>query len=137
MKVLTKAIFDKAGRSIFWGLIGGRLYEDFAPPKTPYPYVVLSVISSPKEKTFTEVFRNTLIQFSIFSTAASSIEIKDIYEALSDLYDECSIPNIANKNLLRMYETNFLSSVEEHTTASGDVTVRFYAVDYEILTEEL
>lgn len=137
MKALTKAIFDKAGRSTFSGLIGGRLYEDFAPPRTDYPYVVFSVISSPKEKTFTEVFRNTLVQFSLFSSSTSSTEIKDIYEALSELYDECSIPNIANKNLLRMYETNFIASAEEHTTATGDVTVRFYAVDYEILTEEL
>lgn len=134
MKNLTKAIFSKASGTKFLSLIGGRLFEDFAEAKTQYPYVVYSVISAVKEKTFTEAYRNVLVDFSIYSSKKDSSEIKDIYEQLSALYDECRLAPSAGI-ILRMYETNVVTNVEDVTTTEGTTTVRHWAVDYEILME--
>jgi len=131
---LTKAIFSKAAGTTFSSLIGGRMFEDFAEAKTQYPYVVYSIISAPKEKTFTETFRNVLVDFSIYSAARGSSEIKGIYKELSSLYDECRLAASAG-TILRMYETNVMTNVEDVTTAEGTTTVRHWAVDYEILME--
>lgn len=133
MENLTKAIFAKKTGSSFNTLIGGRMFEDYSPEGVIYPYVVYSVVSSPKEKTFTEIYRNTTIQFSIYSSNSSSKEIKDIYAALSALYDECSLI-ITGSNLVWMREENIVTAAEDVTTPNGLETVRVYHVDFEIRT---
>jgi hypothetical protein len=135
VKNLTKAIYSKASGTRFSTLVGGRFFEDMAPAKAQYPYVVYSVVSSVKDKTFTETFRNTMVQFSIYSSKQDSIEIKDIYEQLSNLYDECYLSGMDGK-FLRMYEENVVTTIEDGaTTQEGTTTVRHWAVDFEILTE--
>lgn len=133
MENLTKAIFDKMPRSTMAGLIGSRLYEDAAPQKTQYPYVVYSIISSPKERTFTEIFRNTLIQFAIYSASTSTAEVKAIYAALSALYDEKDL-TITGSKLVWMREENLLCTEEEHTTPTGVINVKAWFVDFEAKT---
>lgn len=133
MENLTKAIFAKKTGTNFNTLIGGRMFEDYSPEGVVYPYVVYSVVSSPKEKTFTEEYRNTAIQFSIYSSNSSSKEIKDIYAALSALYDDGSL-TITGSNLVWMREENLVTTTEDVTTPNGIETVRAYHVDFEIRT---
>ena len=135
MEHLTKAIDSKLKSARLSRLVGGRIYEDFASSYTRYPYIVWFIVSSQKEKTFTENFENTSIQFSIFSENTSSVEIKQIYGQLSLLMDECSL-KMDGGIVYLMQETNLVTMVEPVTTATGETFVRHYAVDFDILTEK-
>ena len=87
---LATAIMTKFAGSDFDSAIGGRLTQDWAEDGTEYPYAVFQIVSAPKEKTFSEEYRDTLIQISIFSKTSSSAEVKDAYTKASALFDECS-----------------------------------------------
>jgi small nuclear ribonucleoprotein (snRNP)-like protein len=134
MENLTKGIANKMSGSPPSKLVNGRVFEDMAPAKTAFPYIVWFIVSSVKEKTFTEEFRNTSVQFSIFSSSTSSGEVKAIYKQLSLLLDECSL-RMDSGTVLRMYESNLVTMVESVTTPTGESMVRHYAVDFDILTE--
>ena len=135
VKVLTDAIYAEFSGSSVSSLVGGRMFEDFAPPRTEYPYIVYSIITSVKDKTFTEEFKDTTVQFSIFSTSSSSSEIKEIYKGVSELYDECSL-HLSEGTLLRMHEVNLVPMPVENTgSPNAPLLCRHYAVDFEILTE--
>lgn len=133
MDNLTKAIFAKKANSTFNTLIGGRLFEDVAPYGTPYPYAVYTIVSSPKEKTFTEIYRNTNIQFTLYSASKSSTELKAIYAALSALYDECSL-TISGSALVWMREENVLFNIEAMATPKESEIVRVCYVDFDVKT---
>lgn len=131
---LKYAIYQKMIGSTFGGLIGNRLYERSAPYGTPFPYCVFFVVSSAFEKTFTEDFKNVIVQFSIFSESTDETEIDGIYDALSALYDEARL-TLSSGTLLRMMESNLTQMDEEVTTQSGMAIIKHYAVDFEILIE--
>jgi len=117
----------------FYNAIGGRLYEDRAPQGTSYPYAVYLIVSALKEKTFSEEYTNFLIDISIFSSASSSSEIKLAYHYARELYDECEF-SITGSTLVWMKESNLTTLREDHTTSSGTINVRHYAIEFEIKT---
>ena len=138
MKNLIAAITTKAVGSSLLNLIGGRFYENEAPAKVIFPYIVWFIVTSNPEKTFTEDFENILIQFSIFSTASSAAEIADIYAALDALYDECTLTITGGDILLRMHRTN-LTTVPGGSIDAPDASnsFRHWAVEYSILIEKI
>ena len=91
MKALTTAIFKKATGSDFLNRIGSRLFKGRAPEAEIYPFAVFKIVSTSPEKTFTEDYENTTIQFSLFSSAASTEELEEIYNDLKTLYDETEL----------------------------------------------
>ena len=129
---LSKAIWGKLSGSALSAHIANRMFKGRAPEGAEYPYVVYLIVSNSPEKTFSENFENTIIQFSIFSSASGSTEVEDIYTDLKTLYDECAM-TIASSTLVWMKRTNATLMVEDHTTPSGTVQVWHYAVDYEVL----
>jgi len=131
---LSKAIFGKLSTSALSAHIANRMFKGRAPEGAEYPYIVYLIVSNSPEKTFSEDFENTIIQFSIFSSASGSTEVEDIYTDLKTLYDECAMTIAGSTLLVWMKRTNATLMVEDHTVKAGTVQVWHYAVDYEVLT---
>lgn len=132
MKNLTTAIYGKLSGSDFSSDISGRLYKGRAPQGTEYPYAVFFMVTNRPEKTFTEDYEDSVIQFSLFSSASGTTEIENMYTHLKALYDECSL-SITGATLVWMKRDNAVFLAEDHTTPSGTARVWAYHVDYSIL----
>lgn len=135
MKNLITAIMTAftGAQNDFYDDIAGRMFLDEAPEGTEYPYCVFMVVSGVPERTFSEHFTDTLIQFSLFSSSASAAEIADMYADLKTLYDEKSF-TITSNTLIWFREANLATMVDEVTTPSGTVSVKHWAVDFEVKT---
>uniref|UniRef100_A0A6H1ZDL9 Tail protein n=1 Tax=viral metagenome TaxID=1070528 RepID=A0A6H1ZDL9_9ZZZZ len=131
---LSKALITKAASSDFLSDVGGRLFKGRAPQGAEYPYAVYLIVSNAPEKTYTEDFENTIIQFSLFSAASGSTEIEGMYADLITLYDESTF-DITDSTLIWMKRENATLMVEDHTTPAGTVQVWAYHVDYEVKTQ--
>ena len=133
MDNILKAIYGKLSGSTLSSDVGGRVYLDEAPQGCAFPYIVFFIVSAVPDKTFTEHFTDTIIQFSIFSSSSSGVEISGIYNDLKVLYDECSLSITSNK-LVWMREQNLTTMINEVTTLDGLQSVKHWAVDFEIRT---
>jgi len=138
---ISKALYSKftaldgSGEpNAFYSAVNGALFEDRAPQGSNYPYVVWHIIDSPKERTFSEEMRDTLIQFDIFSSDSSSVEIKNIYFHLSDLYDEKALSITGSTLICMREETMHVLPPEDETTPEGTRTIKHYIVDFSIYT---
>jgi hypothetical protein len=139
MRFLTTALWNSfiaqpgGVNNDFYNDIGGRFFEDEAPAGAEFPFAVFQVVTSAPERTFTEYFRETLLQISLFSLLQNPVpgEIKDMYDHQKALFDEKPL-NITGNTLLWMREKNLTTLVDEITTPSGTVGVKHWAVDYEI-----
>jgi len=131
MTNLLTAIYGKFSGSDLSTNTGGRIFPDSAPEETSYPHVVYFVVNSSPDKTFTEVYADTTIQFNLFSTSAT--EITTMYNNLKSLFDECSL-TITGSTLVWMREGILSTSYEDIVTTAGTVGVRNWSIDYEILT---
>ena len=130
---LLAAIVNKyVGSALSYG-VGGRIFLDVAPEGTEYPYIVFTVISDTPDKTFTEVYEDVLIQFSIYSASASAAEIGTIYADLIALFDECAL-TISGSTLVWMWRSNLATMVDDITTPAGTSTVKHWAVDFDVKT---
>jgi len=118
--------------------VGGRIYLDEAPAGAEFPYCVFQIVTASKEKTFTEEFRDTLIQFSLFSTSQGATEITTMYKDLIALFDECTLTipptGTVTDTLVWMRESNLVTMVDEITTPQGTSTLKHWAVDFEVKT---
>jgi hypothetical protein len=130
---LTQAIWGQLSGSSLETAIGGRMYKGQAPDGTEYPYVVYQVVTNTPDHTFSEDFENTIIQFSLFSSASGTTEIEGMYSNLKTLYDEQPF-SVTGSTLIWMKRTNAAFIVDEHTTPSGTQRVFAYHVDFETLT---
>lgn len=140
MKIFTTALYAKftaAPGGVHNGLyndIVGNLYEGQAPAGAVFPYVVYSIVSDVPDWNFTDRFEDVLIQFSLFSTAPESTEVKDMYTHLKALYDDCSL-TIAGSTLVWFRRVNTITLIDEVTTTEGTEMVWTYHVDYEAKVE--
>jgi hypothetical protein len=137
---LSKSLYSKftalnegGEPNAFYTAINGKLYEDRVPDGTDFPYAVYHIISSVKERTFTEELRDTLIQLSIFSTSMSSTEIKDLYYKAGDLFDEKAL-TITGSDLIWLREENLSTILTDETTPDGNNIIRQYIIDYSAYT---
>lgn len=134
MNNILTAIMTKTTGSAFSTGVGGRIYLDEAPEGVAFPYVVFFIVSSTQDKTFTEHYTNSLIQFSLLSTSSGATEITSMYNNLQALFDECSL-TVTGSALVWMREVNLLTSVEaEVITTAGTKGIKHWSVDFEILT---
>ena len=140
MRLLTTALYtytvaDAVG-SGFMASIGSRFYDTEAPQGAAFPYCNYLIVTDLPEWTWSEDFEDVLIQFSIFSTASSSGEIKDIYTKLDDLYHKRSLGSISGgKQFIWMWRNNLTTMREEITTKAGTVGAWHFAVDYDVFYE--
>jgi hypothetical protein len=130
---LLTAIYGKFTGSAFSSDVGGRIYLDQAPDGCEFPYCVFFIVSGTPEKTFTEHYTNTLIQFSLFSASSSAAEITTMYADLKALLDECAL-TITGSTLVWMREANLTTMMDEITVGDATNQVRHWAVDFEVRT---
>ncbi len=133
MNTSIEAIKNKISGSTFESDLNGRVYLDEADELT-LPHCVWFVISAVPEKTFTEVFSDALIQFSIFSAKTAGVaEIANIYNDLHALFDECAL-TISGNTLVWMRENNLTTMILPDTAPDGSSGIRHWAVDFEVKT---
>lgn len=134
MTALLQAIMTKFTGSAASTDVGGRIYIDEPDVEEPtLPYIVLFIVSSTLEKTFTEEIRTTLIQFSIYDDKdASPAGIAKAYSDLKALFDDCSLTipptGTVTDTLIWMTEEGLQTMMDP---GSG---IRHWAVDYEVKT---
>lgn len=133
MNALLTAIFGKTSGSLLSTDVGGRIFLDQAPAGTEFPYVVFFVVSATPNRTFTERYTETLIQFSLFSASESAVEITTMYGHLQSLFDECAL-SVTGSTLVWFREQNLTTMMDGIVTANGTQNVKHYAVDFEVLT---
>lgn len=89
MKNMTTGLFEflmlENRTSLFWQAIGGRLYDTEAPQDAEYPYAVYVIISDTGHDTFKDRLDRVYIQFTFYSSASISGEIKDIDTNLAEI----------------------------------------------------
>ncbi|MFH2074905.1 MAG: DUF3168 domain-containing protein [Pseudomonadota bacterium] len=140
---LLTAIMSKitTGPSALSSDVGGRIFLDQAPDGVEFPYVVFFIVSGIPDDVFAKKGRSILIQFSLFSASAGATEITTIYRDLKALFDECAmtIPPTGTETdkLVWMKRTNLTTMVEEITVADATQTVKHWAVDFEVVTQEV
>jgi hypothetical protein len=135
MDELIKAIITKLSGSTISSDVNGRVFLDRAPDGCEFPYIVFFVVSSVPDWQFSERFEDTLIQFSLFSSSESAVEITTMLKDLKSLFDDCSL-TITGDTLIWFRRQNITTMVEEITTATGTQTIKHYAVDYEAKVQE-
>lgn len=90
------------------------------------------MVSAVPEKTFTEVFSDALVQFSLFSAKTAGVaEIANLYNNLKVLFDECAL-TISGSTLIWCREENLVTMMEDITTPEGSSGIRHWAVDYSL-----
>ncbi len=130
MKNLLTGLYSKFSGSDFSSDVAGRIYLDQAPDGCEFPYAVFFIVSNVPDRTFTETFDYTLIQFDLFSELYSTSESEGMFGHLKTLFDECASMTITERTLLWMRRQNAFLMSEE--IAKGDIW--HYVVEYEILT---
>ena len=134
MKNLTTAIWGRLSGSTLSGYISNRLLKGQAPEDTAFPYSVYFVVTNTPERTFTEDYRNVIVQFSLFSSESGSTEIENMAAALEALYDEQPM-TVTGSTLIWMKLTSTTgANKEDHITPSGTQSVWVVHSDYEIMT---
>jgi hypothetical protein len=135
MDELIKAIITKLSGSTISSDVNGRVFLDRAPDGCEFPYIVFFVVSSVPDWQFSERFEDTLIQFSLFSSSESAVEITTMLKDLKSLFDDCSL-TITGDTLIWFRRQNITTMVEDITTTAGTQSVKHYAVDYEAKVQE-
>lgn len=138
MNNILTALATKISTSTLYTDLSGRIWLDSYCGDLPiiYPYCIYSVVAASLEKTFTEEYRNILIQFSLYSSSSSAVEITGLYNDLKTLLDEQSLGTITSNALVSMKEENLVTTTEEITSVTGMQTVKVWHVDYEIVTSK-
>lgn len=129
---LETAIYGKLSGSTLTGLISGRMYNNLAPDRTTYPYVVFKVYTYYPDRAFDREYSNYRVQFSGYSTSSSMSELNAIMAAIKALYDEQTL-TVTGHTTVWMKLDSETQIVEEHTTPSGSETVTHNVQEYDIL----
>jgi hypothetical protein len=136
MSALTTAIFSKLAGTSLETDIGGRLFKSRAPEGTPYPYVVYFVVADVAAPVFAHLGEEVLVQFSLFSSQASSVEIEQIFDDLRAVYDLATLSITGSTQIQMERQTTGPCILEDHTTGEGTAEVWHYPVEYRIRTVE-
>ena len=136
MKNLLTALATKISGSELSTSVDGKIYLDEYPADDNppnFPYIIYFIVSGVPDKTFTEVYTSTTIQFSLFSASSSANEITTMYNNLKSLLDETEL-EIAGSTLVWIREEALSTRTDDITTKDGTHFVRTWHIDFEILT---
>ena len=128
MKELANAIF-----TLFKAKVPGatELYNTIALPSAVFPYVVMRIITGTGGGTLTEDQEDVLIQFNIYSDDPSSEAVCDIFQEISDAFnepddeDELDIENYKVVSMTRHDEPYMLNRWEEKGIFVWDLMSQF------------
>lgn len=116
MKEVAQGIYTKftevgggGAHNALYTSVAGRMFLQQAPQDTVFPYIVFSFVSGAHEFTFTNRFENVRVQFSIFSTKESAIEVEGIRANLWTLYDLCDLSLTGYSSVYMRRETTILT----------------------------
>jgi len=128
--------FNAAPHNSFYNDIGGRLYNTYAPDGTTLPYAVFQHISSRPADTFAEAMDDILIQFTIFSTSASSSEIHTAMVDLKALFDNASF-TVTGATIVEFVRQGEGLSSDTFETTDGLQRGWNYYVEYSVLVRNV
>lgn len=128
---LLTGIFSLAKGSCFLNDIGARLFCDYAPEGVDYPHVVFFIVTANPEYTFSGAIEDVTVQFSIFSTSESAVEIAKIAKDLKAVYDDCEL-NVTGYTRIWMIRKGTVTTVENMDAPTGTPLVRHWAIDYSV-----
>lgn len=134
MKSLFQGIFTRFNSTegqVLKNLLGGRLYNTYAPQGASFPLATVSLISDIPDGTFTEDWENVLLQFSIYSLSSSAVEVCDTFDALKVLYDDCPLVVSGYQTLYMKREFSKLLHEDDENLAPWH-----YVVEYRVLMEK-
>ena len=133
MNNFLAALNTKFTDSDLYNDVSGRI--DLDESSSPdYPRVVYSIISAPKEKTFTEQYVNILLQVSLFSAKSAGMAVMTtMYNHLVALLDDQPL-DIIGYTLVRMQEENLVPMTEKLTIPlpDGSTGLLSWHVDFSI-----
>lgn len=135
MKNTLTALYGKFSGSSFSSDVSGRIYIDQAPERVEFPYCVYFVVSGVPDNVFAKKGKEFIVQFSLFSASKRETEITTMFNDLLSLLDETTF-SITGHTLIACEFDNLTSMVEEITTTDGTATVKHWAVDFRIVTQE-
>lgn len=143
MKFFYTALMTKFNATVagvhndFWNNIGGRLFQGEASEGTVFPYVILLHINNNQIDTFKNKIDDIVIQFSVFSEKASSVEVHDIMTHLKALFDDCTF-TISGGTLIHMFHLNDGPLLREEISGPSQLGIKViwhYPVDYRAVFE--
>ena len=135
MRNISKAIKSETSNTTLSRLVGDRIFYGRAPQKTPYPYVVYFLAADTQIDTFKTKMDDTIVQFSIFSSAQSATEIENIYDALEDVFDDATLSMTGLTQCLMYRQNTIRTSEDVGATPDGSSEVWHYIVDYKLIIE--
>lgn len=132
---LLTALSTKLVDSNLYNTCSGRIYLDQA-DSPDYPRVVYSIVSAVPNRTFSETYKDVLVQFSLFSMRSSGMTVMTtMYSDLISLLDEQSL-DISGDTLVLMKEENLVTTTETVTTPTGSQGVIVWHVDFSITIQK-
>ena len=134
---LLQAIRSKISGSALSASVGDRIFPDEYPASMGapvFPYCIYFIVSDVPDNVFVKNGESVLLQFSLFSSSESLIEISAILSSLRTLFDDCSL-SITGSNLVWFKREGFQPMVEGGTTTEGATRIKHWAQDYEISTQ--
>lgn len=87
IEAVLVGLISKIDSTDFNTAIGGRIYDNEAPPQATFPYAVIFTLPFIKNWTFTEEYVKGSIQINIYSNTSANTEIDNIYSKLEALFD--------------------------------------------------
>jgi len=106
-----------------WTPLSQRIYQDGVAKTTDFPYMVWKTVDNAKGRTFEEVSRNILLQFTIADKGDSVVNINSYYALLDADFDEAELTIVG---------WDFISCLEVSANKFKQSGVWYYAVSYEI-----
>jgi len=125
-----KEIFEAIYSHFTANVVGSTdLYNTVAPADAVFPYTVMRLVSGIFGGTLTEETEELLIQFNIYDDDPSSESVCDIWQSISDTFNEkeedMSIDNYEVISITRYGEASILNRWEEEGKQVWDYIVQF------------
>lgn len=134
MKEVAQGIYTKFTEltggihNSLYNSVAGRMYLQQAPADAVFPYIVFSFVSGMHEFNWSSRFENVRVQFSIFSTKESAIEVEGIRGYLWTLYDLCTLSMTGYDSIYVRRESTMLTK--------DDRPAWHCATDYRVYVEK-
>ncbi len=114
----------------FYLSIGGRIYDNEAPPQATFPYCVIHTLPFAKNWTFSEEYVKGMFQINIFSKKSANTEIDDIYSKLEALIEPAVGANWITLSLTGYTQVSLIPTFVERFKDEDDNWQ--YTIQYEI-----
>jgi len=134
MKDLFTGIYNRfqtTSATSFYNGVGGRMYLEYAPEGTQFPYAVYSLDSNQHDWQFNTDYEESLITFHVFAT--DETEVLNLEKKLRSAYDEANF-SVSGHSLLKFRFDNEWLNVHPEMIPNEDVWQ--YIVQYRSLVRK-